>query len=96
MASTPFETFTDFSFSIIRCSGTDNITNELSALASAMEQHGDDFTNAVIGVSVGSEDMYRVTEKALESEAGVGQGPEVIVKFIKDTRKALKGTTLGE
>ncbi|KAK4498573.1 hypothetical protein PRZ48_011231 [Zasmidium cellare] len=80
----------------IWCSGSNNITNELNALNSAINQYGDDFVNAVIGISVGSEDMYRITEKGVESQAGVGQGPEMIVKFINDTREAIEGTALGK
>lgn len=80
----------------IWCSGTNNITNELNALNAAVEQYGDDFVNAVVGISVGSEDMYRITKKGIEDQAGVGQEPEVIVGFINDTRKAIEGTPLGE
>ena len=72
------------------------MTNDLNALSSAVNQYGDDFINAVIGISVGSEDMHRISEKGVENQAGVGQGPDMIVKFINDTRKAIEGTALGK
>src|SRR5579862_4040747 len=41
----------------IWCSGTTSIENELNALQSAISQHGQKFTDLVVGISVGSEDL---------------------------------------
>lgn len=71
-----------------------SVDNELSALKSAIEDLGEDFANLVVGISVGSEDLYRSSESGIKNEAGVGADPDTIVDFIKDTRKALKGTLL--
>ncbi|EKG17509.1 Glycoside hydrolase subgroup catalytic core [Macrophomina phaseolina MS6] len=80
----------------IWCSGTNNITNELDALAAALDRYGTDFANAVIAISVGSEDMYRISESGIRNEAGIGTGPDQIVRFINDTRRAIAGTLLAD
>ncbi|KAH7018753.1 glucan 1,3-beta-glucosidase [Macrophomina phaseolina] len=80
----------------IWCSGTNNITNELDALAAALDRYGTDFANAVIAISVGSEDMYRISESGIRNEAGIGTGPDQIVRFINDTRRAIAGTPLAD
>ncbi|KAF1992935.1 glycoside hydrolase family 17 protein [Amniculicola lignicola CBS 123094] len=76
------------------CSGTTNIDNEINALTKAIDQYGSNFTNLIIGVSVGSEDLYRVSESGVRNEAGPGQNAKTIVKFIKDVREALGNTSL--
>ncbi|ORX95691.1 glucan 1,3-beta-glucosidase [Clohesyomyces aquaticus] len=78
----------------IWCSGTTSIKNELTALSTAITKYGSNFTNLVVGISVGSEDMYRISDSGIKNKAGVGQGPTTMVKFIKDVRASLKGTPL--
>lgn len=78
----------------IWASGKNNITNELTALQKALDNWGQDFANAVIGISVGSEDLYRLSGIGISQDAGVGAGPDTIVKFINDTRNAVAGTLL--
>ncbi|KAL1798481.1 hypothetical protein ACET3X_002518 [Alternaria dauci] len=78
----------------IWASGTDNIDNELKALSSAVEEYGTALTDLVIGLSVGSEDLYRVSEPGIRNEAGVGNSAEKIVEFIKATRERLADTPL--
>lgn len=78
----------------IWCSGVTEIDNELNVLASAVETLGKPFTDLVIGISVGSEDMYRVSEPGIRNKAGVGNDADAIVRFIKDTREKLKNTDL--
>lgn len=80
----------------IWCSGTDNIDNELSALAAAIDEHGSAFTDLVVGISVGSEDLYRISESGIENEAGIGNGPEEIIDFIQQLRDAIEDTPLAE
>ncbi|KAI0553890.1 glycoside hydrolase superfamily [Xylaria curta] len=66
-------------------SGTDSIDNEMTALKSGLSKHGKDLANLIIGVSIGSEDLYRVSVTGLKNDPdGVGAGPDVITKFIKD------------
>ena len=77
------------------CSGTTNITNELTAVTSAISQYGSKFTDLVVGISVGSEDLYRASSSGIANNAGVGQGPAVIKQFIQDARNTIRGTALG-
>ncbi|KAG8160681.1 hypothetical protein KVR01_008945 [Diaporthe batatas] len=65
-------------------SGTDSIANEMNALKAGLEKYGDDLAKLVIGVSIGSEDLYRAGATGVENKAGIGAGPDVIVKFIKE------------
>ncbi|KAF1831088.1 glycoside hydrolase [Decorospora gaudefroyi] len=78
----------------IWASGTDNIDNELKALNAAVEEYGTELTDLVVGLSVGSEDLYRVSEPGIRNEAGVGNSAEVIVEFIKTARERLADTSL--
>jgi glucan endo-1,3-beta-D-glucosidase len=78
----------------IWCSGTTTIENELAALTSALSNYGDDFAKLVVGISVGSEDLYRDSATGIANKAGVGNGPDAIVNFIKDTRNAIADTPL--
>lgn len=80
----------------IWCSGTTSIEKELQALTTAIDHYGTNFTDLVIGVSVGSEDLYRVSESGIRNEAGLGQDADTIIDFIKDTRNKLKYTALGK
>jgi glucan endo-1,3-beta-D-glucosidase len=78
----------------IWCSGTTSIKNELNALQSAISQYGQKFTDLVIGISVGSEDLYRISESGIKNNAGVGAGPDEIVGFIEEVRSTLSTTPL--
>lgn len=75
-------------------SGTDNIDNELKALNSAVEEYGTKLTDLIIGLSIGSEDLYRVSEPGIRNKAGVGNSAEAIVGFIKTARERLADTAL--
>jgi len=76
------------------CSGTKSIDNELAALKAAITQHGQKFADLVVGISVGSEDLYRVSESGIENNAGLGQNADTIIKFINQTREAIANTPL--
>jgi glucan endo-1,3-beta-D-glucosidase len=78
----------------IWASGTDNIDNELKALTAALDEYGSKLADLVIAISVGSEDLYRVSEPGLRNKAGVGQNAETIVGFIKDAKTRLANTPL--
>ncbi|CAP65657.1 uncharacterized protein PODANS_7_1340 [Podospora anserina S mat+] len=77
-------------------SGTDSIANELNALKKAIDKYGKSFTDLVIGMSIGSEDLYRISETGIKNEAGVGAGPDVLLKFISDYKKSVAGTALAK
>jgi len=77
-------------------SGTDSIANELNALKKAVEKYGKPFTDLVIGMSIGSEDLYRISETGIKNEAGVGAGPDVLIKFINDYKKSVANGPLAK
>jgi glucan endo-1,3-beta-D-glucosidase len=68
--------------------------NEITALKNAIQQYGSAFTDLVVGISVGSEDLYRVSPTGIAANSGVGQTPDVLVDYIGQTRDAIKGTSL--
>lgn len=78
----------------IWCSGTTGIENELKALQSAISQYGQKFANLVVGISVGSEDVYRISESGMENNAGVGKEADEIVGFITQVRSSIANTPL--
>lgn len=78
------------------CSGTDSIANELAAMETALEIFGDRFADLVIGISVGSEDLYRTSVVGIQNEAGIGNYPDQIVAFIQETRGRIANTLLAD
>jgi glucan endo-1,3-beta-D-glucosidase len=65
----------------------DAFNNELAALSSAISQYGSAFTNLIAGISVGSEDLYRLTP--IGAPTGVGQQPDTLVSYIGQVRSIL-------
>ncbi|CAN9339507.1 unnamed protein product [Alternaria alternata] len=80
----------------IWASGTDSIDNELNALEAALEEHGSDLADLVVGISVGSEDLYRASKSGERNDAGIGNGPDTIVRFIREARARLNNTALAD
>lgn len=74
--------------------GQTGLTNEIAALKAAITQYGTAFTSRVVGISVGSEDLYRVSVIGIASMAGIGAGPDVVVNFINQVKSAISGTAL--
>ncbi|KAF5670905.1 glucan 1,3-beta-glucosidase [Fusarium heterosporum] len=77
-------------------SGTDNIDKEISALKKAITKYGTALTDLIIGVSVGSEDLYRNSVTGVKNKGGVGVQPDALVDFINDFRKAFKSTPISK
>jgi glucan endo-1,3-beta-D-glucosidase len=75
-------------------SGTNSIQNELAALGAGISKYGDAFANLVVGVAVGSEDLYRNSATGVANKAGIGAQPSVIAGFISQTKDFLKNTSL--
>ena len=69
------------------------ITNEITALTRAIEQYGTAFTSLIAGISVGSEDLYRVSPTGISNESGAGASPDELVEYIDQVRKAIAGTS---
>jgi glucan endo-1,3-beta-D-glucosidase len=68
--------------------------NEITALQTAINQYGNAFTDLVVGISVGSEDLYRISPTGLENKSGVGAQPNTLVDYIRRTRDAIRNTGL--
>ncbi|KAG6021218.1 hypothetical protein E4U41_002551 [Claviceps citrina] len=77
-------------------SGSDNIDRELTALKKAVSTYGSKFTDLVIGISIGSEDLYRDSVTGRKNKGGIGNSPDNIVKFINDFKKAFADSPLGK
>ena len=75
-------------------SGTSSIQEELTAINNAITKYGTKFTDLVIGISIGSEDLYRNSVTGVANKAGVGANPDVIVNFINDYKKSVSGTPM--
>lgn len=74
--------------------GQDIFNNEVTALKNAINTYGDSFTKLVVGISVGSEDLYRNSPTGIQAKAGIGANPDTIVSYIKQVREAIAGTAL--
>ena len=72
--------------------GQATITNEIAALNAAIAQYGTAFTDLIAGISVGSEDLYRITPTGIANKAGVGAGPAELTSYISQVRSAIAGT----
>lgn len=72
--------------------GQADLTNEVTALTSAISQYGSSFTSLIAGISVGSEDLYRISPTGIENDSGAGAEPSQIVSYIKQVRSAIEGT----
>ncbi|KAF4513358.1 hypothetical protein G6O67_000636 [Ophiocordyceps sinensis] len=75
-------------------SGTQSIADEISAMNKAIEQHGKELTDLIVGCSIGSEDVYRSSELGKKNKAGVGATPDAIVGFIKEWRDAFNESAI--
>ncbi|PWY75360.1 glycoside hydrolase [Aspergillus heteromorphus CBS 117.55] len=73
-----------------------DMTNELAALKSAISTYGEEFGKLVVGISVGSEDLYRNSVEGVEADAGVGVNPDDLVEYIKEVRAVIAGTSLAD
>ena len=74
--------------------GDAQFANELQALKSAISSFGSAFGPAVIGISVGSEDLYRNSPIGIAGHAGIGADPDTITNYITQVRSAIAGTAL--
>jgi glucan endo-1,3-beta-D-glucosidase len=70
------------------------MNNEIAALKSAISTYGTSFTSLVTGISVGSEDLYRISPTGIAAKSGYGADPNTIVSYINQLRSALQGTAL--
>lgn len=76
--------------------GQAGVTTEIEALTSAISTYGTSFTDLVVGLSIGSEDLYRNSPTGIAAKAGVGADPDTIVSYINQVKTALAGTALSD
>ncbi|KAJ4378787.1 hypothetical protein N0V86_005660 [Didymella sp. IMI 355093] len=72
--------------------GQESFNNEVNALKAAISQYGTAFTDLVVGISVGSEDLYRISAEGAGGNPGAE--PDTLVGYIKQVRDAIAGTPL--
>ena len=72
--------------------GDAQFANEIAALKAAIAQYGAPFAALIAGISVGSEDIYRITPFGIANNAGVGVGPDVILNYVGQVRSVIAGT----
>lgn len=72
--------------------GQDGLNNEIAALTAAITQYGSAFTDLIDGISVGSEDLYRISPTGIENNSGVGAGPDDIANYISQVRNTIANT----
>ncbi|MCJ1350644.1 MAG: hypothetical protein MMC33_000625 [Icmadophila ericetorum] len=72
----------------------DGFNNELAALTTAIQQFGAQLGPLCVGISVGSEDLYRISPIGIENMSGVGANPDTIISYISQVRNVIKGTQL--
>ena len=70
------------------------MSNEILALGSAIRTHGSQLATVVAGISVGSEDLYRITPTGISNGENPGAGPDVLANYIKQVRDSIAGTPL--
>ncbi|PLN78693.1 glycoside hydrolase superfamily [Aspergillus taichungensis] len=68
--------------------------NEIAALKKAIDQYGEAFTKLVVGISVGSEDLYRNSVDGVKAHAGIGVNPDQLVADIQKVRSTIENTPL--
>jgi glucan endo-1,3-beta-D-glucosidase len=74
--------------------GQASFNNEIAALQAAVSQYGTAFTDLVVGISVGSEDLYRITPTGIDNNSGPGAQPLELINYVQQTRDAIRGTPL--
>ncbi|KAJ9661236.1 hypothetical protein H2201_006595 [Coniosporium apollinis] len=72
--------------------GQGSFDNEVAALTAAIAQYGTAFTDLIAGISVGSEDLYRISPTGILNLSGAGANPDTLVSYINQVRRAIAGT----
>ncbi|RDW58034.1 hypothetical protein BP6252_13445 [Coleophoma cylindrospora] len=90
------KTSTELLLGIWVSGGAAGVQTEIDALTSAISTYGTSFTDLVIGLSIGSEDLYRNSPTGIAANAGIGADPSAIVDAINKVKTALAGTSLAD
>jgi glucan endo-1,3-beta-D-glucosidase len=70
--------------------GQGGIDAEITALNTAITQWGEQFTSLVAGISVGSEDLYRISPTGIAANSGYGAEPATLAAYIGQVKAAIQ------
>lgn len=89
-------TKTSLLFGLWASGGQAAFDNELAALKKTIDQYCGQLDGLVAGISVGSEDLYRDSPTGRAYGENPGVGPDVLSKYVDETRKTIKGSCLAD
>lgn len=72
--------------------GDANFANEIAALKSTISTYGSSLASQVAGISVGSEDLYRISPTGVLNKENPGASPDTIVNYIGQVKAAIANT----
>lgn len=72
----------------------DQFDIELQQLRNAIAQYGSRLTDLVVGISVGSEDIYRTTPTAIATGQGAGCNATTLIGYVEQVRSVIDDTAL--
>ncbi|KAH7327978.1 glycoside hydrolase superfamily [Stachybotrys elegans] len=76
--------------------GQQSFNNEITALARTIESYCAQLDGLVVGISVGSEDLYRNSPIGIEAGEYAGANPDTLVGYIKQVRDTIQGSCLSK
>jgi glucan endo-1,3-beta-D-glucosidase len=74
--------------------GQATFNNEISALKKTIDQYCSQLDGLVAGISVGSEDLYRISPIGQAASPDPGASPTQLVNYITEVRNTIKGSCL--
>ena len=87
-------TKTSMLFGLWASAGEDAFNNEIEALQKTIDQYCDRLDGLVAGISVGSEDLYRISPTGIQNGENPGANPDTLVNYISRVRDTVKGSCL--
>ena len=73
--------------------GQENINNEIAALTTFLDgSSGAGLAKLIVGISVGSEDLYRISPTGIINNSGAGASPDDITNYIGQVKTAIVNT----
>lgn len=81
-------------FGLWASAGQESFNNELAALKKTIDQYCGKLDGLVAGISVGSEDLYRISVVGMSRDKLPGASPSVLAGYIKSVRDTIKGSCL--
>lgn len=88
------KTKTSLLFGLWASAGQDSFNNEIAALKNTIDQYCGQLDGLVAGISIGSEDLYRISPTGQAHSPDPGAAPDVLVKYINEVRSTIKGSCL--